>query len=51
MDARRSVQALAQDAREELTALTPFLANDCKPWAERLLLASRSPDRAAAPGD
>jgi ribonuclease HI len=51
MDARRSVQALAQDAREELTALTPFLANDCEPWAKRLLLSSRSPDRTAAPGD
>jgi hypothetical protein len=30
MDARRSVQALAQDAREELTALNPFLTNDCE---------------------
>jgi hypothetical protein len=27
------------------------LLNDCEPWAERLLLSSRSPDRAAAPGD
>jgi hypothetical protein len=51
MDARRSVQSFAHQARPDLEALLPFLDNDVGPWTERILQAHRHLNWTADPDE
>jgi hypothetical protein len=51
MDARRSVQSFAHQARPELEGLLPFLDNEVGPWTERILQAHRHLNRTAGPDE